>query len=113
MLGNSAHVAARGEGAFGARLLSLKEQAIAHPLGSNDVFSSIVGSVEGEAVEGIPGFDGTVEIAEIELWDGGPSFPVRIALPQAAKDAASDLVQRVADALRGVYAQVTGVRIWE
>lgn len=113
VLVNSAHVAARDDGAFGARLLSLKKQAIAHPLGSNDVFSSIVGSVEAEAVEGIQGFDGTVEIAVIELWDGGPSVPVEIALPPAAKDAAADLVQRVADALRGVYAQVTGVRIWE
>lgn len=113
VLVNSAHVAARDDGAFGVRLLSLKKQAIAHPLGSNDVFSSIVGSVEAEAVEGIQGFDGTVEIAVIELWDGGPSVPVEIALPPAAKDAAADLVQRVADALRGVYAQVTGVRVWE
>lgn len=113
VLVNSAHVAARDEGAFGARLLSLKEQAIAHPLGSNDVFATIVGTVETEVVEGIQGFDGSVEIAVIELWDGGPSFPVSIALPQAAKDAASDLVQRVADGLRGVYAQVTGVRVWE
>ena len=36
-----------------------------------------------------------------------------VALPQAAKDAAADLVQRTADGLRGVYAQVTGVRVWE
>ena len=113
VLVNSAHVAERDEGAFGARLLSLKEQAIEHPLGSNDVFASIVGTVEAEAVEGIQGFDGTIEIAEIELWDGGPSFPVKVALPQAAKDAAADLVQRTADGLRGVYAQVTGVRVWE
>ena len=113
VLVNSAHVAERDEGAFGARLLSLKEQAIEHPLGSNDVFASIVGTVEAEAVEGIQGFDGTIEIAEIELWDGGPSFPVKVALPQAAKDAAADLVQRAADGLRGVYAQVTGVRVWE
>ena len=113
VLVNSAHVAERDEGAFGARLLSLKEQAIEHPLGSNDVFASIVGTVEAEVVEGIQGFDGTIEIAEIELWDGGPSFPVKVALPQAAKDAAADLVQRTADGLRGVYAQVTGVRVWE
>ena len=113
VLVNSAHVAERDEGAFGARLLSLKEQAIEHPLGSNDVFASIVGTVEAEVVEGIQGFDGTIEIAEIELWDGGPSFPVKVALPQTAKDAAADLVQRAADGLRGVYAQVTGVRVWE
>ena len=113
VLVNSAHVAARDDGAFGARLLSLKEQAIAHPLGSNDVFATMVGTVETEAVEGIQGFDGTIEVAEIELWDGGPSFPVKIALPQAAKDAAADLVQRAADGLRGIYAEVTGVRVWE
>ena len=103
VLVNSAHVAERDEGAFGARLLSLKEQAIEHPLGSNDVFASIVGTVEAEAVEGIQGVDST----------GTSSFPVKVALPQAAKDAAADLVQRTADGLRGVYAQVTGVRVWE
>lgn len=114
VLVNSAHVAAKDDSALGARLLSLKEQAIAHPLGSNDVFASMVGAVEGDVVEGIQGFDGTIDIATIELWgDGGPSIPVKIALPPAARDAASDLVRRLADGLRSVYAQVTGVRVWE
>lgn len=114
VLVNSAHVAAKDDGAFGARLLSLKEQAVANPLGSNDVFATIVGTVESDAIEGIQGFDGTVEIATIEiLGDGGPSIPVRIALPPAVKDVAVDVVQRVADGLRSVYAQVTGVRVWE
>lgn len=114
VLVNSAHVAAKDDGAFGARLLSLKEQAVSNPLGSNDVFASIVGTVESEVVDGIQGFDGTIEIATIEvLGDGGPSIPIKIAVPQAVKDIASDVVQRVADGLRSVYAQVTGVRVWE
>ena len=77
------------------------------------MFASIVGTVEAEAVEGIQGFDGTIEIAEIELWDGGPSLPGKVALPQAAEDAAADRVQRAADGVRGGDAQVTGVRVWE
>ena len=114
VLVNSAHVAERDEGAFGARLLSLKEQAIEHPLGSNDVFASIVGTVEAEAVEGIQGFDGTIEIASVRLLgDEGPAIPVTVALPQAARQAAAGFASSAADALRSLYAQVTGVRTWE
>lgn len=114
VLVNSAHVAAKDEGAFGARLLSLKEEAVSNPLASNDVFATIVGTVESDAIEGIQGFDGTIEIATIEiLGEGGPAIPVKIALPPAVKDVAIDIVQRAADGLRSVYAQVTGVRVWE
>lgn len=114
VLVNSGHVAAADDGAFSARLLSLKEQAVAHPLGSNDLFTSLVGAVEQGAVEGIQSFNGKVEIASIELLgEGGPSIPLEVSLPPAAKDAASDLVHRVADGVRSVYVGVTGVRIWE
>lgn len=111
---NSAHVAAADDGAFSVRLLSLKAQAVAHPLASNDVFSSVVDAVEQEAIEGIASFDGKIEIASIELLgEGGPTIPLEISLPPAAKDAAVDLVQRIANGLMDVYAQVTGVRVWE
>lgn len=113
VLVNSAHVAQADDGAVSARLLSLKEQAVANPFASNDVFSSIVGSFEQAAVEGIESFDGTLEIAVVELCEGGPAVTVELSLPPAAKHAASDLVQRVANGVRSVYAQVTGVRAWE
>ncbi len=111
---NSAHVAEADDGAFSAQLLALKGQAVAHPLASNDVFASIVGLVEGGAVEAIDAVDGRIVIAEVRLLgDGGPAIPIELALPPAAKEAAVDLVGRLADGLRSVYAQVTGVRVWE
>lgn len=113
VLVNSAHVAQVDDSAVSARLLSLKEQAVANPLASNDLFSSIVGSFEQAAVEGIESFDGTLEIAVVELYKGGPAVTIKVSLPAAAKGAASDFVQRIADGLRSVYAQVTGVRAWE
>ncbi len=113
VLVNSAHVAASDDSSFSARLLSLKERAVAEPLASNDVFSSVVGAVEQGALEGIDGFDGKLEIAVVELYAGGPSMTVEISLPSAAKGAASGFVRGVADGVRSAYAQVTGVRIWE
>ena len=58
VLVNSAHVAQADDGVVSARLLFLKEQAVANPLASNDVFSSIVSSFEQTAVEGIESFEG-------------------------------------------------------
>lgn len=114
VLVNSSHVAAADSSAFSARLLSLKEQAIAHPLGSNDLFTSLVGVIEQGAIEGIQSFDGKIEIASIELLgEGGPSIPLEVSLPPVARDMASDLVRQLADGVRSVYAGVTGVRVWE
>lgn len=114
VLVNSAHVAGADGTAFSARFLAVKAQAVAHPLASTDLFSSVVTSAEAAAIEGIASLDGTVEIASVRLFgDGGPEIPLTIALPQAARDAAADLVSSAADAVRSVYAQVTGVRTWE
>ena len=114
VLVNSAHVASSDAGAVAARLMSLKERAVAHPLGSNDVFSSVVSAFEERAVEAIWSSDGKVEVAVVELFgDGGPSVTVEVALPPAVRDAATDVVQRMADGVRDVYAQITGVRVWE
>lgn len=38
---------------------------------------------------------------------------IEVSLPAAAKHAANDFVQRIADGLRSVYAQMTGVRAWD
>lgn len=111
---NAAHVAGADDGAFAARLISAKQRALSLPGGSTDLFSSIVGSVEDAALEDIASFDGTVEIASIALFgEGGPKIPLVIALPPAVRDAAGNLVSRMADAVRGVYGSVTGIRVWE
>lgn len=114
VLVNTAHVASADDASFSARFLAVKAQAVAHPLASTDLFSSVVTAAEAAAVEGVAGLDGTVEIASVRLFgDDGPAIPITIALPQAAKDAAADFASGVADGVRSVYAQVTGVRTWE
>lgn len=111
---NSAHVAGACEGSFAARFLTVKEQAIAHPLSSTDVFSSVVTSAEAAALEGISGLNGTIEIASVSLWgEGGPEVSLAVALPQAIKDVASGFISDIAEGVRSLYAQIVGVRSWE
>ena len=114
VLVNSAHVAGADGSSFSARFLAVKAQAVAHPLASTDLFSSVITAAEAAAVEAIAGLDGTIEIASVRLLgDEGPAIPVTVALPQAARQAAAGFASSAADALRSVYAQVTGVRTWE
>ena len=111
---NSAHVASADDGAFAAQLLSLKRGAMESPFASNDVFQSIVGLVEGGLVEGIDAASGSIVIAEVRVFgDSGPAVPIEFALPEAAKGMAVDVIERIADGLRPVCAQVTGARVWE
>lgn len=113
VLVNAAHVTAADDGAFSARFLAVKARVVANPLASTDLFSSVVTSAEAAALEGIAGLDGTVEIASVRLFgEDGPEIPITIALPQAAKDAASGFASDIADTVRSVYAQVTGAMTW-
>ncbi len=114
VLVSSSHVAGADGSSFSARFLAVKARAVAHPLASTDLFSSVITAAEAAAVEAIAGLDGTIEIASVRLFgDEGPAIPVTIALPQAAKDAAAGFASSAASALRSVYAQVTGVKTWE
>ena len=94
--------------------MSLKRGAMESPFASNDVFQSIVGLVEGGLVEGIDAASGSIVIAEVRVFgDSGPAVPIEFALPEAAKGMAVDVIERIADGLRTVCAQVTGARVWE
>lgn len=111
---SSAHVAGTCEGSFTARFLTVKGQAIAHPLSSTDVFSSVITSAEAAALEGVSSLDGTIEIASVRLWgEGGPAISLAIPLPQAIKDVTNGFISDIADGVRSLYAQITGVRTWE
>lgn len=113
VLVNSAHVSAVGESPFSARLLSVKKRIIAHPFESTGVFSSIVDGLERQALGGISLPDDRVEVASIELFGGeGRSIPISIALPPSATDAASGLIEGIADGLMSIYEQISGVRVW-
>lgn len=113
VLVNSAHVAAKDDAPFSARLLSLKRAAVENPSMSTDALSSIVGSAEGVLVDGIDSASKEMEIASIELFDGGPSVTLSIGIPPAVTQGAGDLVHDAADAVRGLVGSVTGARPWE
>lgn len=111
---NSAHVAAAGDTSFSARFIEVKRYAHEHPLMSTDLFSSLITGAEVAVFEDIAASDGTIEIAQVELLgEDGPSVPITIVLPPKVKDMTGDFVSSLADGVRSVYAQVTGVRVWE
>ena len=110
---NTQHVAAADEGAFAVRFLAVKRQALAFPSTTTDLFSSVVDSVEDAVLEELADSNGTIELAVIEFPVGGVSVPITITLPPAVVEAAGGLVDNLANALRSVCGEVTGVRAWE
>lgn len=110
---NSAHVAQKDGSEFSARLVSVKRQVIAYPSASSDIFSSVVGAAETALTDRIAALSGGIEVADVELFSGGPAFTIRIALPAALTEGAERFVEDAADALRDLGATVTGVRVWE
>lgn len=111
---NTGYVAQADEGSFSSRFLAVKARALESSGSSADLFSSVITDVEQEALESLAAFDGTVELATIEPFgEGGPSIPLTITLPPSVKEATGGAISGIAGALRGLYAQVTGVRAWE
>lgn len=111
---NTSYVAQADGGSFSSRFLAVKSRALEASGSSADLFSSVITGVEQEALEGLAELDGTVEIATIAPFgEEGPSVPLTIVLPSSVKEAVGGAIGDAADALRGLYAQVTGVRVWE
>lgn len=109
VLVNSAYVAQKDDGPIGARLLSAKESA-ASGGGLGDLFSSLLagGTPEGSADAAAP----SVTIARIELLGpGGPSIPVEIALPSAARGTGGAL-GAIVEGLRRLVPGGSGVTTW-
>ena len=115
VLVNSAHVLEADDSGFAAQLLEIKRSYIAlEGSGSDDLFSTVLTQLEASALRGIEDLDGEIVIASIELLgEGKPSIPITIALPPAIKAAASDLISRAVDALRGIMPSWSGIRRWE
>lgn len=114
VLVNSSHVAAKDDGAFGGKLVALKQTIYEHPLMSTDLFGSLLTGAEQSALSTIDSADGTIHVAEIELTGSdGTSIPVNIALPEPVKQAGVDFVTGLFASIRSFYVQTTGVRIWE
>ena len=111
---NDEDVAAKDDGAFSRALVSVKQQVIAHPLYSTDLFSSLLTSAEREAIGQVEGLGDSVEIASIELFgEGGPSIPVTIPLPDKVKEFGVWSIQAAFDRIRSLYVEITGVRLWQ
>ena len=113
LLVNSAHVAAKDDGAFGSRYLSAKRLVVAHPLMSTDLFSSLLTDAERTAMSQIDSLGDSVEIASIELLDGGLTVPVTIPIPVEVRGWAVGAVTDLIGRLRSYYFETTGVRVWE
>lgn len=108
---NTGHVLEADEGAFAARLLSVKRAASG--LTGNNLFEWIVDAGESQALAEIAGFDGKVTIAEIEiLGEGMPAIPLTITIPSSWKEEASGVVSSIAENLRGVVGSIVGTRQW-
>ena len=114
VLVNSAHVAAKDDGAFGGKLVALKQAVYAHPLMSTDLFGSLLTGAEQSALTAIDNVDGIIHVAAIELMDSdGNSIPVDIAMPEPVRQTGVGFVTELFATIRSFYIQTTGVRIWE
>lgn len=112
---NTARVAAAGGGSFAENFAEVQRGAVsASESVSGGAFSVAVSGVENRVIEGLGGWNGTIEVARIELLGpDGPSIPVEITVPQRIVSIGNDVVARAVDALRGLVGSVTGVRQWE
>ena len=113
VLVNSAHVAEEDEGQFSKSLVYIKKRVIEHPLRSTDIFSSLLTDAESEAIDDVRGLGDSFDVASIELLGGGPSLPITIPLPDKLKEFGIDAIRGFFDDVRSIYAETTGVRVWE
>lgn len=113
VLVNTGHVADKSEGGTAKRYLEVKKRAVANPSTSvTDLFSSILDDAESAFEEKISGLD-SLEIAEIELIEGGAVVRVEVPLPPAAKGIASAFVEQVFTRLRSLRVTLWGGGMWE
>lgn len=108
---NTAHVAGYESDGFTSAFSQVKAQALAASSSSTDMFTGMLGAVSDSAKESISGAE--ITVAEIEFPVGGVKIPIKIALPQAVKDAASGWVDSCFEAISGAISSVTGQRVWQ
>ena len=114
VLVNSAHVAEKDDGKVGSGLVAVKQQVLAHPLYSTDLFSALLTDAEKTAVSQVEGLGDSIEIASIELvGEDGPSIPITIPLPDEAKQFGIATIQGIFDRIRSYHAETAEVREWE
>ena len=110
---NTAHVAAAGSDGFAVRYAAVQQRARSASSSSCDLFVGIVDGMEREAYDAIEEVAGGLVVAELEFPVGGFKVPIRLTLPPSVKDAANGLVEDAAQALRGLYGSIVGLRPWQ
>lgn len=115
VLVNTAHVANAEGGSFAERFAETQRSAVsAAESVSGDVFSAAVSGVEDRVVEGLEAWDGTIEVARIDiLGPSGPSIPIEIVVPPRIVQVGQGAISSAADRIRGLVGSITGVRQWE
>lgn len=105
---NTRHVAAAGDDAVCVRFIEAKDAALAGSTSS----TSFVGSVLGNALNGIDGFsDDRIQIAQVELPFGG-GRTISWAVPESADGSSSSLASALA-ALGASASNAMGDRSWQ
>lgn len=110
---NSEHVADKSEDDFGQRYIAIKRQIITHPMSSTDLFDSMLSNLEEFATGQVLSTGDSIEVASIELFEGGVVIPVSIPLPQQAKDYSVGVINEAFGRIRSLRASMTGVSLWE
>ncbi len=110
VLVNTGHILQTDTSEFSVRMRGIRK--VAANLEGGTVFDALIGATERRVSDELEGFDGTVTIAEIEVaGEGFPSIPLTVTLPFSASDALGT-VESIAQALRGIASDITGVRQW-
>ena len=111
VLVNTAHVLDADGSAFSTRLLSVKR--VAAKLSGGNLLEGAIGVAEDQALQAVDDLDTEVTIAEIEIaGEGFPPIPLTITLPDSVREDARGLIASVADWLKGIAGNITGVRQW-
>lgn len=112
VLANTAHILRADDSNFSARLLSTKEKVLSYQ-DADELFSSTIGEAKSAITDAIGGAEFTIEIATIEIVQGGIEIPITITLPQSTKDAATNAVEQGFAALEGAFTQIAPARRWQ
>lgn len=108
---NTGHVASASSDTIAVTYTKMKNGALAASSSTTDIFSGLISNAHIEMTQTIDDLEFT--IATIEFPVGGISIPIKLALPQSAKDAANGLIDQCMTRLSMIAAHVSGYRAWQ
>ncbi len=111
VLVNSGHVLEADSSTFSARLLSIKQQAVASG-GDGIGINGALSALEAAAQDVVSAMSSEFTVATLVVFDGAIEIPLTITLPAAVSDGLEAVFQQGIDWLRRAVATWTGVRQW-